>query len=64
VAGTALPTTERSIMVARGSIPGPLSDVTDRILARTKSGTTIDVRVLAKLSEACYDMQTREQLGW
>jgi hypothetical protein len=45
----------------------PLSDVTDRVLATTKSGTTIEVSVLAKLSEACYDMQmnkTARGLGW
>jgi hypothetical protein len=42
---------------------GPLSDVTDRVLAGTKSGTTIEVRVLAKLSEACYDLQTTKQLA-
>ena len=41
----------------RGRMLDPLSDVTDRVLAGTKSGTTIEVSVLAKLSEACYDMR-------
>lgn len=50
--------------IGRGRIPGPLSDVTGRVLVRRKSGTAIDVFVLAKLSKACYDMQTRKQLGW
>lgn len=50
--------------VGRGRIPGPLSDVTGRFLVRKRSGTAINVCVLAKLSEACYDMQTRKQLGW
>lgn len=50
--------------VGRGRIPGPLSDVTCRVLVRTKRGTTIDASVLAKLSEACYDMQITKHLGW
>lgn len=39
----------------------PLSDVTDRVLARIKSGTTIEVSVLAKLSEACHDIQINSE---